>query len=375
MEINKRDTESLASKQNEALKVMPIVFDKNDYNVTVCDPPYANYQWIPDLSIYDEYPDIHKYITIGKFVSKESRVIKSVKNKRNFFCYSIMKTAPLFLQAALYDDANYYHKRTSDGQTLVNNFVADGISPAFMESYSTLENLSSMTKIIDDNRNTFLMMTNDATHEPMLLQEPDYVPAERVDNTAYETEHANRYTINGKTLKMGTTEHYIHYQANMASMLKIGEWMEYLKNNNVYDNTRIIIVADHGKNLQQLDDMVLDAKNDLYDAEMYNPLLLVKDFNSNQFSTSEEFMTNADVPTLAMKDLIKNPNNPFTGKEINNNEKYDEHQYVLGSNESDVYENNGNVYIAGTWFEVHKDVRDKNNWSVLNEHDILPTQK
>jgi hypothetical protein len=101
----------------------------------------------------------------------------------------------------------------------------------------------------------------------------------------------------------------------------------------------------------------------------------VKDFNSHKFSTSEEFMTNADVPTLAMKDLIKNPKNPFTGKEINNNEKYDEHQYVLASEEWDIQENNGNVYLSGTWFKVHKDVRDKNNWSVINEHDILPTQK
>jgi hypothetical protein len=387
VEINKRDTETLASKHNEALKVMPVLFDKNDYKVTVCDPPYANYQWIPDLSIYDKYPDIHKYITSGKFVSKESRVIKSVNNKRNFFCYSIMKTAPLFAQAVLYDDGNYYHERAVDGQTSVNNFVAegqtsvnnfvaDGMNPTFMNAYSTLENLSNMTKIKDDNTNTFLMMTNDTTHEPMLLQEPDYVPAEHVDNTAYETENANRFTIDGKTLKMETSEHYVHYQTNMASMLKIGEWMDYLKKNNVYDNTRIIIVADHGRPLQQLNDMILDdGKNILYDAEFYNPLLLVKDFNSNKFSTSEEFMTNGDVPTFAMKDLIKNPKNPFTGKEINNNEKYDHHQYVLGSMKWDIQENKGNVYLPGTWFKVHKDVRDKNNWSVSNENATFPTQK
>jgi YidC/Oxa1 family membrane protein insertase len=376
MEINKRDTETLVSKQNEALKVMPVLFDKNDYNVTVCDPTYANYQWLPDLSIYNEYPDIQKYITSGKFASKESKVIKSVNNKRNFFCYSIMKTAPLVVQAVLYDDGNYHHKGATDGQTLVNNFVAEGTHPGFMNAYSTLENLSSMTEIKDDNTNTFLMMTNDTTHEPMLLQEPDYVPAEHVDNTAYETENANRYTIDGKTLKMETSQHYIHYQTNMASMLKIGEWMDYLKKNNVYDNTRIIIVADHGRYLQQMDDMILDdGKNTLYDAELYNPLLLVKDFNSNKFSTSEEFMTNGDVPTLAMKDLIKNPKNPFTGKEINNNEKYDHHQYVLGSMKWDIQENNGNVFLPGTWFKVHGDVRNKNNWSVLNENATFPTQK
>ena len=37
------------------------------YEVTVCDAPYANYQWIPDLSIYDDTPEIRTYNTIGMF--------------------------------------------------------------------------------------------------------------------------------------------------------------------------------------------------------------------------------------------------------------------------------------------------------------------
>ena len=55
VEINKRNEESLVTKQNEALKVMPVLFEQNNYDVMVCDPPYAGYQWIPDLSIYDDF--------------------------------------------------------------------------------------------------------------------------------------------------------------------------------------------------------------------------------------------------------------------------------------------------------------------------------
>ena len=73
VEMNKRDQELLVDKHNESLKVMPVLFDQNDYNVTVCDAPYANYKWIPDLSIYDEYPEIDKYITKGYFTSKENK--------------------------------------------------------------------------------------------------------------------------------------------------------------------------------------------------------------------------------------------------------------------------------------------------------------
>ena len=66
----------------------------------------------------------------------------------------------------------------------------------------------------------------------------------------------------------------------------------------------------------------------MYDTEFYYPLLMIKDFNAKEFSTSEEFMTNADVPTYAVKDVIPNPINPFTGKLIGNDEKY-AHDAVL----------------------------------------------
>lgn len=45
------------NKRNEALKVMPVLFDEKDFVVTVPDPVYANCRWIPDLSIDDQYPD------------------------------------------------------------------------------------------------------------------------------------------------------------------------------------------------------------------------------------------------------------------------------------------------------------------------------
>ena len=55
-EINARENESLKDKNNEALMVMPVLFMNEGYKVTVCDPPYANYNWVPDLSIFDKYP-------------------------------------------------------------------------------------------------------------------------------------------------------------------------------------------------------------------------------------------------------------------------------------------------------------------------------
>lgn len=74
---------------------------------------------------------------------------------------------------------------------------------------------------------------------------------------------------------------------------------------------------------------------------------MVKDFNSTEYSESNKFMTNADVPTLAVEGVVQNPINPFTKKKISNDEKTTHPQYILGSYEWNVMTNNGTQYKPG----------------------------
>ena len=121
----------------------------------------------------------------------------------------------------------------------------------FINAYSVLMALPDITEINDGEENTFLLMTNDSSHSECLLQEPDYVPEVNVDNTAYDVDMASRYTLDGTTMQMTTEKQVTHYHVNIASYIALGEWFDYLRENGVYDNTRIIIVADHGSNLGQ----------------------------------------------------------------------------------------------------------------------------
>lgn len=375
--MNARDTELLVDKHNEALKVMPDLFDKNGYKVTLFDPTYANYTWTPTLSIFDEYPDVKAYNTKGSFTSVELKKQIVEANNRNFFCYSLLKTSPLTLQASLYDHGDYNRSdsKASDAygvQTTDGLYVADGLAATFMEPYNVLESLPYITDISAGDDNTFLMMTNDTTHEPMLLQEPEYKPAQHVDNTEYETKNADRFTVDGVTLKIETDFQMIHYHANMAALLELGNWFDYMRDQGVWDNTRIIITADHGKNLHQLEELELDNGFDVLGCY---PLLMVKDFNSTGFETSDEFMTTADVPTLAMQGVIDNPINPFTGKKIDSSDKYAHNQYIIDSAEWDVSTNNGNTFIAGDWYTVHDNIWDHANWKLVAENEVLKTEK
>ena len=262
---------------------------------------------------------------------------------------------------------------SSAQQTIESNSTAEGVNGGFMNSYTVLTHLSNITTTNNQSKGAFIMMSNDTTHEAALLQEPEYEPAEKVDNTVFDQENAGRFNLNGRIMKMDNDLQYSHYDSNMAAMIQLGKWFDDLRANHVYDNTRIILVSDHGRPIGQFDGLL--DKNDstqFADKEWFAPLLMVKDFNSTGFTISDEFMTNGDVPTIATADVIQDPRNPATGKPINEDAKYAGVQYVLASEDFDISKNNGNVFLPGDWYSVHDNIWDKADWKSVVRGAILP---
>jgi len=382
VEMNQRSDVSMVEKHNEALKVLPVLFSENGYQATILDPVYANYQWIPDLSIFAGHPNIDAYLTNGVFVEPIQKQAQIDANYRNFFCFSIMKSMPVVLQRAIYCDATYNRALTDADiyavQRIYSATTAEGYLPTFMDEYSILCNMDTMTQLTEESINTYMFIDNCTTHEPMLLQTPEYVPAEKVDNAAYEAENAGRFTVNGRTLNVHDAEQMAHYHANMAALLQLGEWFDFLRENEVYDNTRIIIVADHGRDLEMQNELVMDTGFGYeVDVSLYNALLMVKDFDAQEFTISGEFMTNADVPTLALEGLIENPVNPFTGKTIDSSEKYAHDQFIITSDQWSITLLDGTTFLPSGWASVKDDLWNPENWrfsdtqTILTEH-VLP---
>ena len=329
--MNARSSELLVNKHNEALRVMPVLFNNHGFKVTVCDPVYAGYCWVSDCNIFDAYPNIKALNTLEE--TTESLNVQTI---------------------------------ASDGVR------AEGLRPAFMNSYLALRDLRHMTEITTDNVNTFLSMSNSTTHDVALLSEPDYVPAQSVDNSDYEqTCDYERTDGDAGVFKIDCADSSAHYQCNMAALLALGEWFDYLRARGAYDNTRIIVVSDHGASFDQrtalkLEDGV-DSRARMLDVEFPQALLLVKDFGATEFSVSDEFMTNADVPALECAGLIDSPTNPFTGSAIDMSGKADGVD-VYASQDYDVSKNNGTTFMrGGVWLHVRDDVHDKANWTILDD--------
>ncbi|SFT33025.1 membrane protein insertase, YidC/Oxa1 family, C-terminal domain-containing protein [Lachnospiraceae bacterium XBD2001] len=383
--MNRRDNLLLEEKQNEALTLMPRLFDEAGYNVTVCDPPYAGYEWIPDLSIYDEYPGINAYVTKGRFNQENAQ--DESKNEstrlRNFFCYSIFKISPLALQPTVYNegnyncaDAGYLAEHPSDkvytidkdfqgSFQLVDAHHSIGLNRDFIGAYFVLKNLSEITEITDQEENTFLMMDNDSTHDVTLLQEPEYEPEETVDNELFDETNAGRFTIDGQALNVDDAEDYMHYQCMMASFKQLGAYFDYMREQGVYDNTRIILVSDHGSNVHLLDDVYMEDGMSIYS---YNCLMMVKDYNSKGYTVSDTLMTNADTPALALEGVIDNPVNPYTKNPINMDGKNTDVLHLFKGGNIDIKTNNGYRFEDNEWYGLKNgNALDLQNWSSIED--------
>lgn len=283
-----------------------------------------------------------------------------------------MKSLPLLVQPPLYGNGQYCQITANSQQVIFGMSSATGMNNAFLEPYYVLKNLPGMSQITDDSTNTFLFLSNDTTHEPMLLQEPDYTPEQIVNNAQYDKKNADRFVVDGKELLMENEYQMTHYHANMAALIQLGNWFDYLRECGVYDNTRIILVSDHGRQLSHFTELMeLDPADYMTSLDFYYPLLMVKDFDSKEFVTSHDFMTNADVPTLAVNNLIENATNPYTGKAITNDEKYAHPQFIICSNDWETSKNNGNTYLPSRWASVQNDLWNRENWILYDGSVVL----
>ncbi|MDR2370599.1 MAG: LTA synthase family protein, partial [Treponema sp.] len=242
------------------------------------------------------------------------------------------KISPLLLRDAVYNDGNNWStdKTAADFRLILNN-------------YAVLDFLPELTDIKDENGNSFTFIVNELTHEPGFLQAPDYVPVPNV-------------TDRGKS----KYSDIINYPANISSIKRLGEWFDFLREHGAYDNSRIIIVSDHGANI----DLGVFAGELPLRRELYNPLLLVKDFNaSSLFAPDFSFMTNADVPFLAMENIITNPVNPFTGNPVNCEEKK-KPVHITTSAKWMPGEHKQNTFAINPeeWYSVHENIFSAENW-------------
>ena len=323
-------------KHNEALLMMPLLFSKEGYHIVITEPTFANYSLKPDLSIFSSYPEIMASNIQGNYTnlwleSHPELNVVSIPQLLNdiLLRFSFFKISPPAFRIFLYDKGRWLKP---DGL-----FSNNMLSLSTLDCYTTLYYFPQLTEISDANYDTYTAIVNDLTHNPSFFQFPDYEPSIEI------TDYGNGQFSDDKD-----------YHSNIAVFILLGKWLNFLQEQGVYDNTRIIIVSDHGHSVECNYSGNMKLINDEM-LSMYHPLLLIKDFNKRgKLLTDFEFMTHGDVPSIAMKNLINNPINPFSGIP------------VITNKESGAMITTSNVLqykiSKDQWLLIQKDIFDFNNW-------------
>ncbi len=352
--FNRSDV-TLKQQHNESLLVMPRVFSEQaGFEATIADSSWANWSWTADMSIAEQYPLIkaknvmHKYNFQYELLHPELGSDKEDLDmvlRRDFLWISFFRSSPLLLRPFIYYDETWW------------NLDAPDKAAAFPKDFPELDFLPQLFSFDSGADGTFTYVVNELTHGD--------------DYFAYP------YSLPSRSRPPVTTrfsgEDY--YGTNAAALNALGRFFAYLMENNMYDNTRIIIVSDHGGSgskgedksaFEDFDEASINAGGRTVYKESFHPILLVKDFNSDEpFKTSMEFMTNADVPSIAFDGIVDNPVNPFTGKEFSNSEKYTRGAVVMTPfiwNADQVTNAHSVPVKADEWFTVKENIFDSANW-------------
>ncbi|WP_332445872.1 YidC/Oxa1 family membrane protein insertase [Sphaerochaeta sp.] len=355
--MNLRKTQKLVDKHNEATLLLPRLLSNAGFKVNVLDPPIPNYSWSGDFSAFEPYPDISVYKTIGSYSDQYRKqyanelkidgTYASTILKKKLPMYAILKSSFPGFRNTLYDEGKYF--------LMIEKLQ---VPDFFIDSYAVLNYLPQLTNI-KDMPDSYIFLSNDTTHTPIYLQAPTYRPVGNVTNLDNPLQKIHGYN----DMDM------MHYEINAAALLKIGEWLDYLKQEEVYDNTRIILVSDHGFTADT--PVFEDFQGRGVTNAMYHSLLLVKDFKSHgDIAQDDSFMTNGDVPFFVLKDIVSNPINPFTNKNM-----IEQIQKKVVNIYDTPYEPStltGNVfeYDLEKSFSVRDFIFDENNWRQLSTQNL-----
>lgn len=365
---------TLQDKHNEAMLTLPLIFTASGYRAQVANLPYENYLEQPESNMYLKNPDLERHgIRLESFSNPEenpytvkyagheeiqhNRVLGTYTNYwyarhemekepyissmifRNFIWFSFFKMVPPVVRGGV------YHRKYWLSYNKWDN------SARFVDNYAVIDYLPELTKI-DSGKGSLILLDNEATHEPTALQAPEYDFRKSKDitdrgNSPLKDEDA--------------------FSTSCGIFNRLSEFFDYMKENGVYDNTRIIIVSDHGSSSKGAKSDLPKPKNLKVNPENFVASLLVKDFNARgEIRDDMTFMTNADTPYLAVKDLIDDALHPFTGKPLKVENKND---YTIlntaPAQSTRIRKEKAFTVKDREWFTVKDDIYKEENWGQL----------
>lgn len=203
--------------------------------------------------------------------------------ERFFTIYGLFKISPISVRKKLYTKGNW--RNTIDKANWGRNHS--------LSWFSELDSFHLVSKT-ESTKNTFKFLTNETTHGPWHLN-TKCMPTNKGhgDGASY---------LDKKTLI-----YEAHYQTELCALKSLIKWFDWMKAQEIYDNTQIILVSDHGR----WDSSELKKQWKDYPVALHG-LLLVKNFNANgTLEIVNSQLANWDVPVLIKNQINQDKSYPW----------------------------------------------------------------
>lgn len=353
-EIGDSKNISLSERYREAFRFYPDFFQSRDFSVSFADTSFLSLTDLvqDDEVLLGESKDFIHYWqhsldseTLGEIS------ISSAEYSRIFAVIGLFKGSPFLLKRKIYDGSSWLNANSGNERTLhaVRTLALLDLAPE----------LSSA----DSPRKTFKYISSEFSHLPWSIDSTGQISKKFIKDEPLNTYYPE--------LNMIFLNPVAPFNTWVKTLKVLARWFDWMKKEGIYDNTRIIIVSDHG--YSGIDPMfegfkvIQDDKGRVLNGTgRIHPLLLVKDFyQKGDLVRSDHFVTNSDTAAIATmgisgKDPLENP--------LNFNS--DNRELIVSFVPSTLAKNGEYTYQINGQFCVKANIFEKKNWT-----DILHSEE
>ncbi len=297
-EANKRNS-NLRDLVVEAFRILPHNFSRKGYKSNIVNPRGLGFTLAGECSFIDDIEGMncsHVSASVGRRMAEELGMPIEILSRANY--------ADLLVLLGSMRGAPYAIKDVLGKQGPWQPFM-DHSAGTTLRQVAELKALPELTGTHSGHSN-FNVFWSILPHEPYFIGD-DCIPTSGVFKPSI-----------AELRRRGATSliEEQHEIASRCALLFVTDYLDWMKAEGVYDNTKIVIVSDHGIVKRPVVDRSSRAREGntmQYEFVESRSLLLVKNRNATgALRISESFIPNAEVPQIVCEE-IGGCVNPFLG--------------------------------------------------------------
>ncbi len=234
-------------------------------NVTAVNTTYDYFPYYEN-----NVPELHTMVQFWKN-------FKQILDIDKIIGISLFKIVPFHVKQRIYSTEGGIFESIND-EADKEKFISAKYAYRYLRDFAFLNTMAT-TSTVSSPKPTFKMFWSSA-HMPYFVEEN----CTSIASDILSGEHTDYYSPKYS---------YSHLKCLLETMIT---WIQWMKEVNIYDNTKIVIASDHGSSSF----LSSNDKGDIYakEGDIF-ALLMVKDFyERGNIKISQQLMSNADIPSI-----------------------------------------------------------------------------